>query len=72
MDPLPASVVDTTAEADRRLRQGQKVVLLVDPAGEVVHPRRDQGRLALFVGEADDPVVWAAAEVMAGELFGSG
>jgi hypothetical protein len=70
--PPRGSVVDTAAEADRLVRQGQNVVLLVDPgADQVIRPRRAEGRLALFVGEVGDPAVRAAAAVMAGELFGS-
>jgi hypothetical protein len=72
VDAPHGSVVDSAAEADRRLRQGHPVVLMVDPsAGPVVLPSRGQGRLALFVGEADDAGVRAAAAVMAEELFGS-
>jgi hypothetical protein len=72
VDAPLGSVVDNAAEADRRLHQGDNIVLLVDPAaGPVVRPCGGQGRLALFVGDGDDPGVRVAAAVMAGELFGS-
>ena len=66
-------VVASAAAAARLLRSGRNVVLLVDPdAGHVVCPAEGPGRLAIFAGELDDPATWAAAEAMAGEVFGSG
>jgi hypothetical protein len=64
------TVVADAAEAARLVAQGTNVVLIVDAdAGPSSTPGRGPGRLAVMVGQADDPEVRAAAELMAAELF---
>jgi hypothetical protein len=49
-------------------------VVLVDPdaeaLGRVAHHAHPPARLAILVGDPSEPAVWAAAELMAEELFG--
>ena len=70
-DPPPsARVVASVEEAAELVQQGVNVVLVLDPgAGAVVGPTGGPGRVALLVGDTDDPAVMAAAREMAAELF---
>jgi hypothetical protein len=64
-------VVDDVAAVAELLAGGINVVLVLDPGrGEVALPPDGPGRLAVLVGRAADPLVLAAAEEMAAELFG--
>jgi hypothetical protein len=64
-------VVGDVAAAVELLAGGINVVLVIDPdGGQVALPPDGPGRLAVLVGRAADPVVLAAAEEMAAELFG--
>jgi hypothetical protein len=69
---VPARVVveEVAAVADL-LAVGINVVLVTDPdGGQVARPPEGRGRLAVLVGRITDPLVLAAAEEMATELFG--
>ncbi|HLH46938.1 MAG TPA: hypothetical protein VKV25_07250 [Acidimicrobiales bacterium] len=62
-----------TADRDeaRRLLAAGVHVALVLPAGETApEAGAGPGRLAVLVGDPADPAVAAAADEMAGELFG--
>jgi hypothetical protein len=64
-------VVDDVAAVAHLLADGINVVLVLDPAcGQVALPPDGPGRLAVLVGCAADPLVVAAAQAMAAELFG--
>jgi hypothetical protein len=66
-----ASVVEDQAEAARLVRDGERVVLILDPAaGPLGEWPEGPGRLALLVGTPGDPEVRAAAAEMAAELWG--
>jgi hypothetical protein len=70
--PFCAVVVDDPDEAIRLVSEGRDVVLLLEgdepPFGRLP---ASPGRLAVFVGSAEDPAAWEAARAMAAELFGS-
>ncbi|HET6875037.1 MAG TPA: hypothetical protein VFH70_09675 [Acidimicrobiales bacterium] len=61
--------VVTGDEEEARLwvSAGHRVVLVVAPDGAVVQPI--PARMAVMVGDLSDPVVRAAAEEMAAELY---
>ena len=65
-------VCDDVERALEMVGAGAGVVLIVAPGHPPpVIPRGSPGRLAFFVGEADDPAVIGAAEDMDAELFGA-
>jgi hypothetical protein len=63
-------VVESREDAVRRAAQGEAVVLLVD-VDSSVFSESCPGRVAVLVGSPSDPEVWASAEAMSVELFGS-
>jgi hypothetical protein len=65
-------VVDGLEDALALASCGRSVVLIVDEhAGPLALERAGPGRIAIFVGPADDPATWQGAEEMAKELFGA-
>jgi hypothetical protein len=63
-------VVDDVAAVAELLAGGVDVVLVLDPGrGQVALPPDGPGRLAVLMGRAVDPLVLAAADEMAAELF---
>jgi hypothetical protein len=61
-------IVDDPEEAARIVAAGGAVVLVVRPADAPVEWPAGPGRMAVFVGDPDDP----AARSMAAELLGPG
>lgn len=58
-------IVADPAEAARIVASGADVVLIVDPSADPVPWPEGPGRLAVFVGDPDDPAAVAmAAEVL--------
>lgn len=53
-------------------RQGRAVVLIVAETDSSPVERRGPGRVAVLVGDPEDPATWQAAEAMERELFASG
>lgn len=64
-------VTDDPVQALELVRQGTKVVLIVNGETVVTPIDEGDGRLAIFVGDPSDPATQAAAREMDEELFSS-